>query len=274
MSHAAGPGRTTDPPPGILRRSEPPARTTAVQLQRKRSSSTARSILFTLTAPWPSVQCRRFGNGGSGRVPPKTHQASGHRGRVSTAAELEATAVEAVRRAEDVMRLYRKIIPKIAREIVRTLHSKSEVEVEDGRMDEAELDLAAVMVEYMNEEEKLVNETKETMARRGFSQDRFAQVKKSLAEARGFKQGDDGVDYVLSQMLEALFNSKNIAEVYADDKTLRLFFKQVFEKYTGVDEELDREARSRLKNLREGTSEWEIEYPRVVAALKRQKGLV
>ncbi len=141
-------------------------------------------------------------------------------------------------------------------------------------MDEAELDLAAVMVEYMNEEEKLVNETKETMARRGFSQDRFAQVKKSLAEARGFKQGDDGIDYVLGQMLEALFNSKNIAEVYADDKTLRLFFKQVFEKYTGVDEELDREARSRLKNLREGTSEWEIEYPRVVAALKRQKGLV
>ena len=114
------------------------------------------------------------------------------------------------------MRLYRKIIPKIAREIVRTLHSKAEVEVEDGRMDEAELDLAAVMVEYMNEEERIVAETKETMARRGFSQERFSQVKKSLAEARGFKLGDDGVEYVLDQMQEALFSSKNIAEVYAD----------------------------------------------------------
>ena len=29
------------------------------------------------------------------------------------------------------MRLYRKIIPKIAREVVRTLHSKGDVEVED-----------------------------------------------------------------------------------------------------------------------------------------------
>lgn len=48
------------------------------------------------------------------------------------------------------MRLYRRIIPKIAREIVRTMHSKQQVEVEDGRMDEAELDLAAVMVEYMS----------------------------------------------------------------------------------------------------------------------------
>ena len=171
------------------------------------------------------------------------------------------------------MRLYRKIIQKIAREIVRTLHAKNEVEVEDGRMDEAELDLAAVMVEYMNEEERIINETKETMARRGFSQERFTQVKKSLAEARGFKLGDDGIEFVLDQMNEALFNSKNIAEIFADDKELRLFMKSVFEKYTGVDEELDKEARNRLKNLREGTPEWEIEYPRVVAALKRQKGL-
>jgi hypothetical protein len=109
------------------------------------------------------------------------------------------------------MRLYRKIIPKIAREIIRTLHSRQQVEVEDGRMDEAELDLAAVMVEYMNEEERIVNEAKDTVARRGFSQDRFSQVKKSLAEARGFKIGDDGIEHVIHQMLEALFASKNIA---------------------------------------------------------------
>ena len=172
------------------------------------------------------------------------------------------------------MRLYRKIIPKIAREVVRTLHSKGEIEVEDGKMDEAELDLAAVMVEYMNEEDRIVNEAKETMARRGLSQERFAQVKKSLAEARGFKIGDEGIEYVLDQMLQALFASKNVVEVFADDKDLRLFMRSVFEKYTGVDEELDKEARNRLKNLREGTPEWEIEYPRIIATLKRQKGLV
>ena len=172
------------------------------------------------------------------------------------------------------MRIYRKIIPKIAREIVRTLHSKQDIEVEDGRMDEAELDLAAVMVEYMNEEERIVNEAKETIARRGFSQDRFAQVKKSLAEARGFKIGEDGIEHVLNQMLEALFASKNIGEIYAEDQDLRKFMREVVDKYTGVNEELDREARNRLKNLREGTPEWEIEYPRMIAHLKRQKGLI
>jgi hypothetical protein len=172
------------------------------------------------------------------------------------------------------MRLYRKIIPKIAREIIRTLHSRQQVEVEDGRMDEAELDLAAVMVEYMNEEERIVTEAKDTIARRGFSQDRFAQVKKSLAEARGFKIGEDGIEHVIHQMLEALFASKNIAEIFADDQELRRFMRETVDKYTSVNEDLDREARNRLKNLREGTAEWEIEYPRMIAHLKRQKGMI
>jgi hypothetical protein len=172
------------------------------------------------------------------------------------------------------MRLYRKIIPKIAREVVRTLHTRGDIEIDDGRMDEAELDLAAVMVEYMNDEERIVNETKETMARRGFSGDRFAQVKKSLSEARGFKSGEDGLAYVIEQMLEALFNSRNVAEVYAEDNTLRVFMKEVIDKYTAVNDELDKEVRSKLRNLREGTPEWEIEYPRLIAQIKRQKGLI
>ncbi len=172
------------------------------------------------------------------------------------------------------MRLYRKIIPKIARDIIRTLSSREEIEIEDGRLDEAELDLAAVMVEYMNDEERIVAETKETMARRGFSPDRFSQVKKSLAEARGFKAGDEGMAYIIEQILEVLFASRNIAEIYADDQALRAFMKETIEKYTVVDDELDREARARLRNLREGTPEWEIEYPRMVNQLKRQKGLL
>src|SRR5438105_3385573 len=119
-------------------------------------------------------------------------------------------------------------------------------------MDEAELDLAAVMVEYMNEEERIIAETKETMARRGLSQERFSQVKKSLAEARGFKIGEEGIEFVLDQMLEALFSSKNIAEVFSDDKELRVFMRSVFEKYTGVDEELDKEARLEVRTDGDG----------------------
>ena len=38
-----------------------------------------------------------------------------------------------------------------------------------------------------------------------------------------------------------------------------------------VREELDREVRGRLKNLREGTSEWEIEYGRLIEQMRHQK---
>ncbi|MEW5849504.1 MAG: DUF507 family protein [Myxococcota bacterium] len=172
------------------------------------------------------------------------------------------------------MHLYRKVIPKIAREIVRTLNSRGDIVVDDGSLDEAELDLAAVMVEYCNQEDKIVQEAKDAISRRGLPQERFAQVKKGLADARGFKLGDEGIEFVINQMIESLFASKNIAEVFAEDTALRKFFHEMLQKYLTVDSDLDREARNRLKNLREGTQEWDIEYERTVTQLKRQKGLL
>lgn len=172
------------------------------------------------------------------------------------------------------MHLYRKVIPKIAREIVRTLNSKGDIVVDDGNLDEAELDLAAVMVEYCNQEDRITNEAKDALARRGLPAERFGQVKKGLADARGFKLGDDGLEYVINQMIESLFNSKNISEVFAEDTTLRKYLSELLQKYLSVDGDLDKEARNRLKNLREGTQEWDIEYERTITQLKRQKGLL
>jgi len=41
-----------------------------------------------------------------------------------------------------------------------------------------------------------------------------------------------------------------------------------------VDEDIDREARSRLKHLSEGTQAWEVEYQKTVEQIRRNKGLV
>ncbi len=171
------------------------------------------------------------------------------------------------------MRLYRKVVPKIARDVIRTLNHAGQIEVEDGKLDEAELDLAAVMVEYLNSEDRVIKEAQDTLTRRGLSFERFAQVKKSIADVRGVKIGDDGLDFVLKQTLEALFASRNIAEVYAEDHEIRKVVKEIMDKYLSISEEIDKEARSRIKNIREGTPEWDIEYPRIVAQLKKQKGL-
>ncbi|MBH1988957.1 MAG: DUF507 family protein [Myxococcaceae bacterium] len=171
------------------------------------------------------------------------------------------------------MRLYRKIIPKIAKDSVRALSAANFIEVETDKIEEAELDLAAVMVEYLDADERLSEQAKDLIHRRGLGVDRFAQAKKSLADAKHFKVGDEAQDFVLTQLVEALLASKNIEEVFGDDPELRKVIRLAMDKYASIPEDLDKEARARLKNLREGSPEWEIEYPRAVAQLKRQRGL-
>jgi uncharacterized protein len=78
---------------------------------------------------------------------------------------------------------------------------------------------------------------------------------------------------VINQMLEALMHSRNIEEVFAEDHEMRKKITEALRKYLGIDEEIDREARGRLKNLREGTAEWDVEYEKVVGQLKRARGL-
>lgn len=171
------------------------------------------------------------------------------------------------------MALYRKIIPKIARDVIRTLSAQEAIEVDESRMSEAELDLAAVMVGYLDAEEEISREAADTMARLNMPKERFSQMKQRFAERRGVKIGEEGIEYLLAQLLEALFASKNIEEVFAEDTELRKIVRECINKSLQVSEEIEQEARSRLKNIHEGTPEWDIEYPRMIAQIKRQKGL-
>lgn len=171
------------------------------------------------------------------------------------------------------MRLYRKIIPKISKDIISTLRDDGDVEIEDTKLEEAELDVAAILVEYCNAEDRLNQETREALSRRGLSPDRFAQVKKGLAEARQHKTGEEGLEYVINQMLEGLMHSRNVEEVFAEDHEMRKKIHNTMVKYLGIDEEIDRDARSRLKNMREGSAEWDVEYEKIVLQLKRARGL-
>lgn len=171
------------------------------------------------------------------------------------------------------MALYRKIIPKIARDVIRTLVSKSAIEVEEDRLSEAELDLAAVIVGHIDAEEEISREAAETLVRLGMPKDRFAQMKQRFAERRGIKIGEDGLEYLIAQLVEALFASKNIEEIFAEDLELKKIINECVTKALKVSDDVELEARSRLKNVREGTPEWDIEYPRMIAQVKRQKGL-
>ncbi len=172
------------------------------------------------------------------------------------------------------MRLYPKLVPIIAREIIQRLMQENDVEVEAIRVADAELDMAAIMREYLANEERVNQATREALERRGYDFSKFNQVKREMADVRGFKLGDEGVEFLINQMLEFLLISRNIEEVFSEDHQMRPKILQVMKKHLDIDDDIDREARGRLKHLQEGTSAYEIEYQKALEQIRRARGLV
>ncbi|ADO71158.1 DUF507 family protein [Stigmatella aurantiaca] len=172
------------------------------------------------------------------------------------------------------MRLYPKVIPIISRECIQTLMQDGDIEVEPMRVADAEMDLSAIMREYLANEERVNQATREALERRGYDYSKFNQVKREMADVRGFKMGDEGIEYVINQMIEFLLISRNVEEVFSADNVLRAKIFSVMKKHLDVDDEIDKEARSRLKHLQEGTSAFDIEYNKTVEQIRRARGLI
>ncbi|WP_338867312.1 DUF507 family protein [Myxococcus stipitatus] len=172
------------------------------------------------------------------------------------------------------MRLYPKVIPIISREAIQQLMQDGDIEVEPMRVADAEMDLSAIMREYLANEERVNQATREALERRGYDYSKFNQVKREMADVRGFKMGDEGVEYVINQMIEFLLISRNVEEVFSPDNFLRQKIFAVMKRHLDVDEEIDKEARSRLKHLQEGTSAFDIEYNKTVEQIRRARGLI
>lgn len=169
-----------------------------------------------------------------------------------------------------MLHLYRKVIPKISHDVVRHLRSREYAEIEDTQVIEAELDLSTVMVDYMNKQDRINQEAKAGLQRRSLSPDRFAMVKKSIAEVREFPLAVDGIEFVTSQLLDALFDSGNVEEIYGSDGELVEVVKEVLDKHLCLDEEIDRNVRAALRNVPEGSAAFESEYQRRARELKRR----
>ncbi len=172
------------------------------------------------------------------------------------------------------MRLYPKVIPIISREVIARLMQDQDIEVETLRIADAEMDLSAIMREYLSAEERVNQATREALERRGYDSSKFNQVKREMADVRGFKMGEDGIEFAINQMLEFLLMSRNIEEVFSADNVMRPKVFQIMKKHLDVDDDIDREARGRLKHLQEGTSAFEVEYQKTVEQIRRARGLI
>ena len=169
------------------------------------------------------------------------------------------------------MKLYQGKIPAVAEEIIRTLAETGDIEVSDAN--EAQLDVEAVLKEYLRMDREISDKAKDLMEQRKLPYGQFGKLKRSLADEREFGTGEEATGWIANQVLETFMHSRHVEEVFADDATMRKKMRDILRKHMMVDEELDEEVRRRIKNLAEGTQTWEIEYAKVMEQVKRKHGL-
>ena len=169
------------------------------------------------------------------------------------------------------MRLYSGKIGPIADDLVRELTAQNDIEVENDS--EVRMDLEAVLKEFVRRERQLIDESKDRMQREGLGYSKLGKMRQRVAKEMGFPQQDETLPYLIDQLLNMLFHSNNVAEIYADDATLRKKMTPILRRHMEVETGLDAEVRSKIKNLQEGTAAFEVEYAKVMDQIKHKRGL-
>ena len=169
------------------------------------------------------------------------------------------------------MRLYSSKISTISEEVVRTLSNDGDIESEAPA--EVVLDVESVLKEYVRYDRTITDEAKNRLEQRGLPYSQLGKMRSQVAKEKSAPQSDDVLPYLLEQILNILFHSQNVDEIFAEDHQLRKKVTTILKKHMDVGGELDVEVRSKIKNLQEGTATFEIEYQRIMEQMKRNKGL-
>lgn len=169
------------------------------------------------------------------------------------------------------MNLNRSQLPSISRQIVAALVAEEAVEVADRR--EVERDVESVLSNYLDEVDRVLGRARDIVQQRGLPQGQFGRAKEMAAKKAGIGLGDDGLDHVLGQMLHVLMQSQHVEEVFAEDHQLKRIIRKFLRATDEADAALEREVRSKLKHVEEGSRVWEIEYARMKEEIKRRRGI-
>ena len=171
------------------------------------------------------------------------------------------------------MRIYRERIAPISADVVKALQAAELIELLPDMVPEVELDIASVLSEYRRSDYELTEKARDQVAARGLDYSHTHKLKGQLAKKANFGIGDDAIEWIVQQMLEMLIQSRNVEEIFGEDHELRRLIAPILRKELGIGNELDREVKRRIKNLEEGTSDYDVEYQRTMERLKQAKRL-
>ena len=172
------------------------------------------------------------------------------------------------------MRLYRARVPAIAQAVLERLINEGDIDVSLENRPEAEKDLVAIMETFIRRDLELRDAVKDTMARRNIPYERYSKVRSEIAESWGHPSGDSVRKFLSRQFSENFMMSNFIDEVYSDDDTLFRKTIDTLKKFDVDERALRTEARERVKNIAEGTVDFEIAFAQALKEVKRRHGLI
>lgn len=172
------------------------------------------------------------------------------------------------------MRLYRAKVPVIAKEVIELLCNDGDIEVLGENREEAETDLVAIMEEFLRLDSAFRDRVRDYMDVRKLPYSDYGRARKALSEANKHPMGDDVQRFLARQFVEAMMISRFVEEVFEED---RILYKKVIgtlNKHNVDEREIRDAAMGRIKNVREGTIEFEIALEKAVREEKKVRGLI
>src|SRR5215510_10381654 len=95
------------------------------------------------------------------------------------------------------MRLYPGKVDTIAAEIITSLTQAGDIEVSDAN--EAQLDAAAVLKEYIRVDKELTERAKDILEIRGLPYSHLGRTRRQLAVKKGFGPGKEGLSWIATR---------------------------------------------------------------------------
>lgn len=169
------------------------------------------------------------------------------------------------------MKIPKSRVPQLAQDMLKALLEGGDIETETPR--EVALDLEAVINQYIKDELEISDKARDIVAARGLPPTQIGRVKRQLADERQFKTDEDGIDYLVDQMIEFLMHSNNVEEIFAEDHQLRRKLRGPIRAIQADDDKIEDTVRSRMKHVQEGSAIWEVEYQRILEDVRRRRGL-
>lgn len=172
------------------------------------------------------------------------------------------------------MKLYRAKIPTIATAVIEQLVADGDIEVTFENRTEAEQDLVAIMENFSKRDFAFRQRVKDHMADNRIPYDQYGRTRGRLSDEMGHPLGDDVERFLARQFVENMMISNFVDEVYGEDKELYKKIVGILRSHHVDEQSIREEAKEKVKNVREGTVDYEIALQNAVREVKKRRGLL